>query len=617
MRYIYAIICFALVSGIAFGTDTFVPYSADNVPDNVIDLWKDVDLRKDALETNIVKEWVEEGVVCRYVTFKVGTFKGVDSRIAAFYTFPKGAKDAPAFVWAHGGGQCSKLKRGLYFAKHGYAMVDINWGGREILEGVHENTDWGAIDPSQGTKFYPGAKRKSTKADFLPDEYTIDPVISPRNGNWFMLAYAGRRAITFLEQQIEVDANKIGFTGFSMGGNITSYVSIDPRLKAVVPMVGGAGFITTDSAGMPQSRRAVTHKEYNEFFANTMESQSYYPYTKAPVLLLSASNDFHARFEFIYQCMEALPHDNWRVSQKMHISHNIGAEQWIMINRWFDKYLKGEAIEIPKTAKSSLEVDEKKGSAVFSVLPDQSDEVVKLDVYYSHDPNEKSRFWIHANAKKSDSMWKVTLPVRKNLPLYVFANCAYPLDEPIEAFVGIASTYTITSNEEAYLPEIIKAETLFTEAQPTAVFSDIEKDGFRDWGLNTQGGMNTYKFRDPRYSLPPSPEAKLKVTVNAPREDLRFEFNIMKNNYITGSKEPRTTYSLKKSVDQIDSDEVFLLSASDFKGQSKNKNKGGMVDWANISEFGIAIYEGNSKIKQDFTDVSNSGIIKKIEWVNP
>ena len=189
-------------------TDSLTPYTADKVPQNVVDLWQDVDARKDALETKVVKEWREDGVVCRYVIFKVGSFKGADSRIAAFYCFPEGAKKVPAFVYAHGGGQRADRERGLYFAKQGYATVDINWGGREMVEGIKENTDWGNVDPSQGPQFYPKAFR-GMKLSLLLDEHTIDSVVSPRNGNMFLLTYAGRRAITFLEQQPEVDTEKI------------------------------------------------------------------------------------------------------------------------------------------------------------------------------------------------------------------------------------------------------------------------------------------------------------------------------------------------------------------------------------------------------------------------
>tara|TARA_R110002096_G_scaffold16994_3_gene58534 strand:- start:3120 stop:5030 length:1911 start_codon:yes stop_codon:yes gene_type:complete len=606
-----SVLCLLAVG--AGAADTFTPYTAENVPDNVNDLWKEVDARKDALETEVVKEWTEDGVVCRYVIFNVGTFKGEKSRIAAFYTFPEGAKYAPAAVWAHGGGQRAEVIRGKYFAQHGYAMVDLNWGGREILEGIEKNTDWGAVDPSQGPKFYPGAKRQGTKLSFLPDEHTIDPVLSPRNGNWFLLAYAGRRAITFLEQQPEVDPEKIGFTGYSMGGNITSYVSIDPRLKAVVPMVGGAGFITADSPGVPNSGMGRAFKDYVVLFAKTMESQSYYPHTKCPVLLLSASDDFHSRFEFIYQCMDALPHDDWRVSQNLHFSHSLGPEQWILINQWFDKYLKGEAIDIPKTAASELKVDAEHGSAVFAVTPDRGDEVAALDVYYSHDPNPKSRFWIHAAAERNGGTWTATLPVREKLPLFVFANCAYPLEEPIEAFQGVAKNFTLTSNEEVYFPEVIEADRLFAEAKPQPVFSDLAAEGFRDWGFRPSGGgMTTYKFRDPRASLP-GPEARLKVAATVPRERLSFRFRITKNKYLTGVREPQASYAFTKNYSKAIPEEALLLAASDFK----DGDKYAMKDWANISTFTFSIYDGAAKITLDFKDETHRDLISKLEWVTP
>lgn len=599
--------CFSLLFGTATAADSLVPYITEaEVPDNVVDLWKDVDFQKDELETEVIKEWTEDGVVCRYVIYTVGTFKGEKSRMAAFFTFPEGAENAPAIVWAHGGGQRADLEHGKYVARHGYAMIDYNWGGREIVEGIEKNTDWGSVDPSQGPQFYPGAKRKGTKLNLLPDEHTIDPVLSPRNGNWFLLAYAGRRAITFLQQQPEVDPEKIGFTGFSMGGNITSYVAIDPRLKAVVPMVGGAGFITTDSPGLPNSGMGRAYKDHADLFANTMESQSYYEHTKCPVLLLSASDDFHARFEFVYQCMDALPHDNWRVSQTMHLSHNLGPETWILMNRWFDKYLKGEEIEIPKTAAAELSVDG--NTARFTAKPDRAAELESLIVYYSHDPNPKSRFWITAEAGEKDGAWTATLPVRKELPLYAFANCTYPLGKSVEAFQGATSIFTITSNEGVHLPEMIKAESLFEDAKPEPVFTDFEKDGLRDWGTGSRSGIHTYKFRDPRAATP-EPDAVMKVSVNVPRGNLSYRFRIGKNKYITGSTDPQANYSRSFQMNEPGPQEL-LIKVSDFIDREKSE----MTDWANIATFTFEIYDGNAKESLYFTDPANAATISKIEW---
>ena len=608
--FISLAIALCLIPDHLTGSDSLKPYTTDReVPSNVTDLWDEIDFRKDPLDTEVAKEWIEDDVVCRYVIFTVGTFKGETSRLAAFYTFPKGATKAPAIVWAHGGGQRADLEHGKYFAKHGYAMLDFNWGGREMIEGVEKNTDWGAVDPSQGPRFYPGAKRDGTKFNRLPDEHTIDSVISPRNGNWFLLAYAGRRAITFLEQQPEVDPEKIGFTGFSMGGNITSYVSTDPRLKAIAPMVGGAGFITSDSPGLPNSGMARSYHDHADLFAATMESQSYYQHTKIPVLLLSATDDFHSRFEFIYRCMEALPHDNWRVSQQMHHSHNLGPEQWILLNLWFDKYLKGQSIEIPRTADATLEVKTGSSTATFSVIPDFTDKLTGLDIYYSHDPNPKSRFWIHAESQQEDGVWIAKLPVRDALPLYAFANIAYPLDEPREAFQQTATHYTITSKQGVHLPQVIETETLFDAAEEQNVFSDLAEDGFRDWGVSSRSGIITYKFRDPRAKTP-SDSSLMKVRVHVPRKQLSFRFRITKNKYITESSEPQATFAVSQPIQNL-GEQHLVLQPSDFK----NREGESMADWSNIATLAFEVYDAEAKQSLYFGEPENHNLLQSIEWI--
>jgi hypothetical protein len=589
--------------------DSLAPYTADNVPTNVIDLWKDVDARKDALETEIIKEWKEDGIITRYVIFKIGTFKGADARIAALYTFPEGMKKGPAFVWSHGGGQRAEQEHGTYFAKQGYATLDINWGGREIVEGIQTNTDWGKVDPSQGPQFYPGALRKGTKLDLRPDEHTIDSVVSPRNGNWFLLTYAARRGITFLEQQPEVDPTRLGFTGYSMGGNITSYVAIDERLKAVVPMVGGSGFITADFPGLPGSGKAVHYRGHEKLFADTMESQSYYPHVKIPVLLLSATNDFHSTFENIYQSMNVLPHDEWRVSQNMHFSHSLGPEQWVLINRWFDQYLKGDATSLPKTPASKLDVRAAEGMATFTVTPDRVEKVQAVDVYFSHDPNPRSRFWKFIEADRDGDSWTVVLPVREKLRLFVFANCTYPLGETKEAFQGSTDDFTITSDEGVYLPDVIEVEQLHTNAVPQAVFEDFTENGFRDWGFGPTGGIYTYKFQDPAAATPAAHQV-LKVTAHAARGNLSFRFRLTKNKYLTGVNAPIVDFSSSHQIASPGDVELFLKT-SDFIDRDKNV----MTDWSNITTFTFGIYEGATKSNLDFTDPANRNILTKMEWI--
>ncbi len=607
-RSLTVFFCFLAVN--LHAADSLEPYATEaEVPDNVIDLWKDVDFTKDPLDTEIIKEWTEDGVACRYVIFTVGTFKGAESRIAAFYTFPEGAENGAAFVWAHGGGQRADRERGKYFAKHGYATVDINWGGREMVEGIEKNTDWGNVDPTQGPQFYPGALRDKVKLNLLPDEHTIDPVVSPRNGVWFLLTYAARRAITFLEQQPEVDPEKIGFTGFSMGGNITSYAAIDPRLKAIAPMVGGSGFITSDFPGIPGSGNSRQYPGHSKLFAATMESQNYYPHVQCPVLLLNASNDFHAKFEAVYSSMSALPHDHWRVSHNMHFNHGLGPEQWILINRWFDNYLKGEDVKIAKTPASGISVDGEKGQAAFTVTPDSTTSPKNVEIFYSHDPNARTRFWITAEATEENGSWKAILPIVADLPLFAFANCTFPLENPVESFQGTATQYTITSDEAVLLPEEVDSTKLSSAATDEAVFADFESDGFAGWGFSPRGGISTYKFQDPRAKTPGA-DVRMKVVVRVPREKLSLRFRIQKNQFLTNVRKPQETFSAAPHPVGSGTQEI-LLNVADFKSREGET----MNDWSNIANFTFEIYDGAAQKMLQFSDSENASIPSKIEWL--
>ena len=73
-----------------------------------------------------------------------------------------------------------------------------------------------------------------------PADWTRDAVESPRNNPWFLCTLGARRAFTFLEQQPEVDATRLGVYGHSMGGKLTVAVAgADSRVKAAVPSCGG------------------------------------------------------------------------------------------------------------------------------------------------------------------------------------------------------------------------------------------------------------------------------------------------------------------------------------------------------------------------------------------
>ena len=91
------------------------------IPQNLNQLWKGfADLNKTTpLEIEVLKEWGQNGVVCRIVRYQVGVFKGDPSRVAGFFAFPKGGTKLPAILEMHGGGQSASLNSVVTYAKRG------------------------------------------------------------------------------------------------------------------------------------------------------------------------------------------------------------------------------------------------------------------------------------------------------------------------------------------------------------------------------------------------------------------------------------------------------------------------------------------------------------------
>lgn len=562
--------------------ETFTPYKAGEVPQNVTDLWKDYDARKELLDVRVVKEWKADGVVTRYVTFTVGTFKGADARIAAYYSFPDNGKQKnAAFVWSHGGGQHADRGRGVYFAKQGFATVDINWLGRPMEPGIDVNTDWGKVDPTQGPRFYSKALRKGWKRNLLPDEYSIDPVSSPRNANWFLLTVAARRAITFLEQQPEVDPGRIGFSGFSMGGMITALTAIDSRLKAVVPFVGGTGFKYVDFPGGIEGSSIRAHFQNLELYRNTIDASAYWPLVKCPVLFISSSNDFHSTFERIYQSMALLPHQNWRVSTNIHQNHGPGPEQWVMLNHWFNQHLKGIDQNIPRTPPSTFRVDG--DLATFAVTPDDQERLAATEIYFSYDPNSRTRFWNKADAERTDRSWSVELPVHDELPLYVFALCRYRLPQTVPLERGETATFVLNSAEQSLVPDSVNLNALAKLPKTRTVFEDFSH-GIRDWSSRDQRSIKTYKFQSP--DLDRSNNRKLSVTIDPHGRRLTLRLNA--GSKFLSRQDNLGDFSYVKGLSGEGPQDV-LIRREDFTSADSRT-----LEWSKIATFEVTIVDQKS-----------------------
>ncbi len=292
--------------------------AAQDVPQSVAQTWADFDPRAEPLETEIIRESIEDGVVLRHVRYVVGTWGGKKTRVAAFYAFPQDGQRLPGIVQIHGGGQRAMPQTAQFWASHGYAAVTVNWGEHVIGEPDDVNTDWAGIPA--------GFLEPKHHNDLTPTENTVHDVPHPWNSSWLLYSAAARRAITFLERQPEANAAKIGLTGHSMGGRLTVLTAIDPRVKAASPSVGGSGYLYSDITGVPGSARRM--QQNFDLYNRTLDAQNYWPLIRCPVMFLGATNDFNSPMEMVIRGFRSLPQKNGAMSFTPHMNHRFTADNY-------------------------------------------------------------------------------------------------------------------------------------------------------------------------------------------------------------------------------------------------------------------------------------------------
>lgn len=585
---------------------TVIRADEPKAPTTVKELFADFDPRKDELDAKVVREWEKDEIVYRYVTYHIGTFKEKPARMAAFFAFPKGAKKLPGLLHIHGGGQRAFLHEVEFYAKPGYACLSINWGGRE-MENAKEgepNTDWGAVDPTQNN--VPGY------ANLKPGDKYLDPFESPRNNNWYLLTLGSRRGLTFLEQQPEVDADRLGVYGHSMGGNLTVYVAgTDSRVKAAAPSVGGSGFRYEPWPLLPQQKPQMPNGDVKLFNA-TIGFESYAPNIKAPLLWLGATNDFHGIMDDTYRTGELIPHKNVRYSFTPHMNHRFTPEFAVTRPLWFDQYLK-TSFTFPKTPDSKLILFTDDHVPVLQVTPDSSQTVAKVYVYYSVDPDPRARFWRSAVATKSGNTWTAKLPILSvDQPLFAFANVFYGLKKgESEPYARPTEQFAISSMLHTATPADLKMAEVKATDKTDTVIEDFTH-GWQDWYLLSAENphhweFSTRKLGDPKWQGQPGQRLTFEVQAEKPNELVIVLTENFFRSYRGKSQEFMAVVKLNGGKET----QPLALEPKDFKTSDGEA----MSSWKNVDLLSLrAYYQKGDKLLGSKSWAGSQPQFRKLWW---
>ena len=577
-----------------------------DIPKTVRALYDGFDPDKEALEVKVLRKLEQDGVIIKMLTFTVGKFKGVKSRISGFYAYPSKTKGkVPALIQLHGGGQRAEMRSVKYAAQNGYACLALNWGGRTLEggEGI-EGTDWGAVDATQ-------KGHNSHYASLMPDPLTIDQFESPRNSNWFLIVLAGMRGVSFLQNQDEVDEKRIGAFGHSMGGKLTVMLTgADKRIKAAAPSCGGCGAAPKPieqwaSSGVRPLKPPLYHQ--------TIDDAQYLKEINVPILYLGPTNDFNGILDLMYANWKKLKSNEVAYSVTPHMNHRSIPEHVISCMLFFNDHLKRD-FKFPQTPKLEIDYKEPNQAKVARIFPEMGELVERVEVFYSDDPHILTRFWRTVRARKVNGHWEADIPLIGGMKtLYVLANIYYKLEARVEVYPWMNSSpkiFGITSEMK-----LLRQEGRNNKSRSPVRVIQANFDSYEDWYRLEWKNPNwwsayTRKIKDPQHVGPVG--SSLVMDVKSDKAGVIF-FELKDNGWNAFPGKGKGSYYSRIDFDGSDDWQKLSVSLRDFK-PIDGRTKLPLMTWERVTELGI---RGRIAVEINGERVELPETASKYRWPEP
>jgi hypothetical protein len=344
-----------------------------------------------------------------------------------------------------------------------------------------------------------------------------------------------------------------------------------------------------------------------------MGYQFYAPRITAPLLHLGASNDFHGQMDATYatgaRVKKTVPQ---RFVFAPHFNHRFNPEQQVARVLWLDQHLKG-GMKLPATPVSQLELTD---VPIFRVTPAKGLPVKRVEIFYSVDPDPRSRFWRDAGAKQNGKSWSAPLPVMDlKRPLFAFANVYYQLPKPAALPRNQkVQEVCISSLLHEAKPQMLEAAGVKTSGHPELVIDDFKR-GFHDWFIINGNNRSlwqhwTRKVTDPKWRGPEG--ARLALTLQSKKPNvLGF---VLKENVWRNYRGKQREYVAEVRI-KGGAVETVILELKNFKSVSDGAPP---KSWKNLDQFAVC---AQYQIRRPKTRVIAADpwqgpkpVFKRLEW---
>jgi hypothetical protein len=327
-----------------------------------------------------------------------------------------------------------------------------------------------------------------------------------------------------------------------------------------------------------------------KLFDATLGFESYAALIKAPTLWLGATNDFHGVMDDTYRTGALIPHKNVRYSFTPHMNHRFTPEFAVTRPLWFDQHLR-KGFEFPKTPDSTFTLETVDHVPEFTVRPDSVDKVVEVNIYYSLDPDPRSRFWRSPETTRSGGIWKAKLAVLSvDQPLFAFANVTYRMKaSESEPHAPPTERFALSSMLHTAAPANLKRAGVKPTDSPEALIDDF-RHGWRDWYTLEANNphhweYSTRKLSDPKWRGKTGQRLTVQVQAEKPNELVI----VLMENYFRSYRGRQKEFAAVVKLAGGQDTQAVSLAPVDFK----NSEGETLTTWERIELLSFRAYHGD------------------------
>ena len=436
--------------------------------------------------------------------------------IFAHYAEPSEGDNIPALLILPDADQTVDDAAVRRFASFGYAVLMPDYRG-----------SWRG---AEGYTVYPDA---IAYANLRQAERHFDHADeTARETCWFEWVAIARYCIRYLRTKERI--GKIGVIGVRAGGDIAWQLAATCEdLACAIPVCAGGWRAYRGVNKYGDTAELKMDDERYRFIAG-IESQSYAPYVKCPVLMLCSTNDelFDADRAFDTFSRISPDHEKTFYFAARYNGH-IGNTGLKDLDLFIGKYLKGREVFIPAPAEIAIEEDDD-GELVARIRFDHNGEVKYCEVYMAEDMCESAmRDWVRCEFKKNgnddEQIFRINA-VRGAKRVFAYAktkySCGFAVSSKI-AFKRMEKDYANSTERSRILYSSRNGRDSFTVVRfdrgSTMADCFLENsqppvrlvDGpFGISGIASDYGLKLFRINDPRYR--PSENSLLKFDAYAP-----------------------------------------------------------------------------------------------------